>query len=123
MSASLNEKLSTVRWGEYRIVDIFDVKNTQSILSRDVVLDSGKTPYLCASSENNAVSSYIAYDKRYLDKGNCVFIGGKTFVVSYQEENFFSNDSHNLALYLKDTEKRTKSIQAERARLCSFRII
>lgn len=111
MSASLNEKLRTVRWGEYRIVDIFDVKNTQSILSRDLALDSGKTPYLCASSENNAVSSYVSYDERYIDKGNCVFIGGKTFVVSYQEEDFFSNDSHNLALYLKDSKRRTKPIQ------------
>lgn len=111
MNASLNEKLRAVKWGEYRIVDIFDVKNTQSILSRDLVLDSGKTPYLCASSVNNAVSSYVSYDERYIDKGNCVFIGGKTFVVSYQEENFFSNDSHNLALYLKDSKRRTKSIQ------------
>lgn len=111
MRASLNERLRTVKWGEYRIVDLFDVKNTQSILSRDLVLDSGKTPYLCASSENNAVSSYVSYDKRYIDKGNCVFIGGKTFVVSYQEEDFFSNDSHNLALYLKDSIRRTKPIQ------------
>lgn len=111
MSASLNERLRTVKWGEYRIVDIFDVKNTQSILSRDLALDSGNTPYLCASSENNAVSSYVSYEERYIDKGNCVFIGGKTFVVSYQEGDFFSNDSHNLALYLKDSKRRSKSIQ------------
>ena len=111
MNASLNEKLRTVKWGEYRIVDIFDVKNTQSILSRDLDLDSGKTPYLCASAENNAVSSYVSYDERYIDEGNCVFIGGKTFVVSYQEVDFFSNDSHNLALYLKDSKRRTKPIQ------------
>ena len=75
------------------------------------MLDSGKTPYLCASSENNAVSSYVSYDERYIDKGNCVFIGGKTFVVSYQSQDFFSNDSHNLALYLKDSKRRTKPIQ------------
>lgn len=80
-------------------------------MSRDLVLDSGKTPYLCASSENNAVSSYVSYDERYIDKGNCVFIGGKTFVVSYQESDFFSNDSHNLALYLKDRKRRSKPIQ------------
>ena len=62
---------------------------------------------MCASSENNAVSSYISYNEEYLDKGNCVFIGGKTFVVTYQEESFYSNDSHNLVLYLKN-EKRNK---------------
>lgn len=66
---------------------------------------------MCASAENNAVSSYISYDVKYLDKGNCVFIGGKTFVVTYQEKDFYSNDSHNLVLYLKNDEKRTKIYQ------------
>ncbi len=92
----------------FNVIDVFNVKNSGNILSRDIVEDSGETPYLCASAENNAVSSYISYDENYLDKGNCVFIGGKTFVVSYQEKDFFSNDSHNLILYLKDEEKRTK---------------
>ena len=66
---------------------------------------------MCASAENNAVSSYISYNADFLEEGNCIFIGGKTFVVSYQENDFFSNDSHNLVLYLKDSEKRTKSVQ------------
>ncbi|MFA5427640.1 MAG: restriction endonuclease subunit S [Sulfurimonas sp.] len=94
-----------LKFEEFNIIDIFDVKNTKNILSRDIVINSGKIPYLCASSENNAVSSYISYDENYLDKGNCVFIGGKTFVVTYQENDFYSNDSHNLVLYLKDEEK------------------
>lgn len=90
------------KFEEFNVIDIFEVKNTKNILSRDIVENSGKTPYLCASSENNAISSYISYNENYLDKGNCVFIGGKTFVVSYQENDFYSNDSHNLALYLRN---------------------
>lgn len=103
--------MQAVKWGEYKITSIFDVRNTHSILSCDVIPDSGNVPYLCASSENNAVSSYISYDDKLIDEGNCIFIGGKTFVVSYQEKDFYSNDSHNLALYLKDSDKRTKSVQ------------
>ena len=101
------EEYSTLPFEDYPIVDIFDVKNTANILSNDIAENSGTTPYLCASAENNAVSSYITYDEKYLEKGNCIFIGGKTFVVSYQEKDFYSNDSHNLALYLKD-EDRTR---------------
>ena len=97
-----------VQWGEFKVVDLFDVKNTRNILSRDIVENSGETPYLSASRENNAVSSYISYDEDYLDKGNCVFIGGKTFVVTYQEKDFYSNDSHNLALYLKEKQQKSK---------------
>lgn len=65
-------------------------------------------PYLCASAENNAVSSYVDYRAELKEPGNCIFIGGKTFVVSYQENDFFSNDSHNLALYLNDEDNATK---------------
>jgi hypothetical protein len=90
---------------EFKVIDVFDVKNTKNILSRDIVENSGEIPYLCASAENNAISSYISYDENFLDKGNCVFIGGKTFVVTYQEKDFYSNDSHNLVLYLKKVEK------------------
>lgn len=98
----------TLNFKEYDILDIFSVKNTSNILSCDITENSGSTPYLCASSENNSVSSYIKYDENYLEDGNCIFIGGKTFVVSYQENNFYSNDSHNLALYLNNQEARTK---------------
>ena len=31
--------------------------------------------------------------------------------MTYQEKNFYSNDSHNLALYYKDNKKRTKNNQ------------
>lgn len=92
---------SDIKEYNFNLPDIFKVKNTHNILLRDIVEDSGTTPYLCASTENNAVSTYISYDENYLEKGNCIFIGGKTFVVTYQEKDFYSNDSHNLALYLK----------------------
>lgn len=100
------------KWGgvarEFKIVDLFDIKNSSNILSKDIIPNSGDTPYLSASRANNAVSSHISYDTKYLDVGNCVFIGGKTFVVTYQEKDFYSNDSHNLILYFKDKSKRTR---------------
>ena len=105
------EEFENIKFKDFNVIDIFDVKNSRNILSRDIIADSGKIPYLCASSENNSVSSYISYDEKYLDKGNCVFIGGKTFVVTYQEQDFYSNDSHNLILSLKDEEKKSKLTQ------------
>lgn len=96
---------SEVEFKQFDIIEVFDVKNTGNILSRDIVENSGRIPYLCASAENNAVSSYIKYDESLINEGNCVFIGGKTFVVSYQEKNFYSNDSHNLALYPRQCER------------------
>ena len=97
-----------IKGKQFNIGDLFEIKNSKNILSKDIIKNSGKTPYLCASSKNNSINCYISYDKKYLDKGNCIFIGGKTFVVSYQEKDFYSNDSHNLALYLKNEVKRSK---------------
>lgn len=103
--------MQNIEWGEYRLIDVFTVRNTKNILSRDIVENSGNTPYLCASAENNAISTYISYDESYKDKGNCLFIGGKTFVVTYQKQDFYSNDSHNLILDLKNEKSKTKSSQ------------
>lgn len=100
------QEFSNITWEDFNVVDLFRVKNTHNILSSEIIENSGEVPYLCASAENNAVSSYIKYNEDFLDEGNCIFIGGKTFVVSYQENDFFSNDSHNLALYHKKSELR-----------------
>ena len=104
------EHLTEIPFKTFKITSIFDIKNTGNILSRDIIENSGSTPYLCASRENNAVSSYITYNEDSLDKGNCVFIGGKTFVVTYQKNDFFSNDSHNLVLYLKKKDFEQQNI-------------
>jgi len=100
-----------IKFNQFNVIDEFEVKNSWNILSRNIIENSGKTPYLSASAENNAVSSYISYDEKDLDKGNCVFIGGKTFVVSYQAKDFFSNDSHNLILYPKNEKVKNKLTQ------------
>lgn len=104
------DDFESLEFKDFKVTDIFNVRNSRSILSRDIVENSGTTPYLCASAENNAVSSYITYDNQHLDTGNCVFIGGKTFEVTYQEKDFYSNDSHNLILHLKNA-KKSKSNQ------------
>ena len=100
------------KFKDYKIWDIFKVINTHSILKSQVAkLSEGNTPYLTAAEGNNAVFSYINCPKEWIDEGNCVFIGGKTMVVTYQEKDFCSNDSHNLALYFKQDEYRKPLIQ------------
>ncbi len=104
------EHFKNIEFSGFPVTELFSVCNTGNILSRDITENSGDVPYLCASRENNSVSSYISYDDSLLEKGNCIFIGGKTFVVTYQERDFFSNDSHNLRLYVNNEDGRTKFI-------------
>lgn len=96
---------------EFLITDIFNVCNTHNILSSEVRLGSGKIPYLTAGESNNSIAGYIDYNHSLIEKGNVVFIGGKTMTVTYQENDFFSNDSHNLILTPKPNLKSTKRCQ------------
>jgi len=98
-------------WKKFLITELFHIKNTHSILKKQIIENSGSYPYVTAKEGNNSVESYIAYDMEEVEEGNSILIGGKTLVISYQPHNYFSNDSHNLALYLKDESKRTKHIQ------------
>ncbi len=100
-----------VRFKKFKIIDVFDVRNTKCVARNQISPGSGVVPYLTAGNTDNAVGAYISCRKEWLDDGNCVFIGGKTMVVTYQEHDFVSNDSHNLALYLKDKSHRTSRVQ------------
>lgn len=107
--------VDTSSWGEFDIIALFDIINTKSIRQSDVQdqlqSNNGSTPYITASDKNNAILSYIDCPQEWIDEGNCIFIGGKTTTVTYQQHDFCSNDSHNLALYLKNEQARTKYIQ------------
>lgn len=104
-------KIETADWKQFKVIDLFEVKNTHSILKNEIEEDSGETPYVTASNENNGVYTYITYNEELKEAGNCIMIGGKTLTITYQKEDFYSNDSHNLALYLNDTDYRTEKVQ------------
>ncbi|MBQ9698810.1 MAG: restriction endonuclease subunit S [Acidaminococcaceae bacterium] len=97
-----------IHWKEFKLVDVFDVYNTKSILKEQIIPNSGNIPYVTAGESNNAVMTYVDCPAAWIDRGDCILIGGKTMVVTYQKDDFCSNDSHNLALYLKE-----KNIEAD----------
>lgn len=113
-----NEKLAidrfscgSVIFNEFKIIDIFFVNNTHSILSSWVTPNSGKNPYVTAGEGNNSISAYVSYENKKIEEGNSIMIGGKTLVITYQPIDYFSNDSHNLALYMKNQTWRNENVQ------------
>ena len=68
-------------------------------------------PYVTASEGNNSIVSYIDYKDEMKEQGNSILIGGKTLVITYQPNAYFSNDSHNLVLVAKDKQARQENIQ------------
>lgn len=103
-----------IKWQEFDICGnngAFDVFNTHSILKSQIVAGSGNIPYVGAGESNNSVQSYITFDMTQIERGNSIMIGGKTLVITYQETDYFSNDSHNLALYYKDNTVPGRDLQ------------
>ena len=96
--------IDTSKWKEFRCEDLFECKNTGNILARDVVDGSGQTPYVTASAFNNGVAAHIDASGYEIIKGDCILVGGKTFTITYQKEDFVSNDSHNFVIRVKDYE-------------------
>ena len=101
----------TIPYKIFRIVNLFEVNNTRSILKTDIVMGSGTIPYVTACEGNNSIAGYIDYDKSFIESGDVVFIGGKTLVITYQSQDFFSNDSHNLILRSKFRVRDSENIQ------------
>lgn len=100
-----------IKYSRFKITDIFDVKNTSSIMKKDIVLNSGNTPYVTAGEGDNSILGYITYKKQLIEEGNSIMIGGKTLVITYQPQDYYSNHSHNLALYIKNCKGRTEKAQ------------
>ncbi len=98
------QMIDTSYWMEKRIGDLMKTKNTGNILSRDVEDGSGTTPFVTASGVHNGVVALIDASGYELIEGGCILVGGKTFTMTYQREDFVSNDSHNFIARLKQRE-------------------
>lgn len=101
--------INSQNWENFKFTELFTVNNSTNVLRREVDFGSGSMPYITASSMNNGVVSYIDASNLPVDEGNCLLIGGKTYSISYQRQNFVSNDSHNLIIRLKPEYKQYAS--------------
>ena len=105
----MRHEIDTSEWKEFGLADVFNMTNTKSIVYSKLLPDSGSIPYVTASSHNNGIQTYVDCPAEWIDKGNCIVIGGKTLTFTYQRCDFCSNDSHNIALHLKEEALATEA--------------
>jgi hypothetical protein len=110
LSAVRSLENGEIKFVPMKIYDtVFKVTNSHNILKSSVQFGSGSTPYVTAGVGNNSIAGYISYNEDMLEPGNSIMIGGKTMVITYQPNEFFSNDSHNLVLRYIDREYPTEN--------------
>lgn len=89
----LNEKLESVKWGEYKLGDLFEVNSSKKRFDANKVIisDLGK-PYVVRTSLNNGIRGYINKDDEFLNEGNTISFGQDTATMFYQDKPYFTGD-------------------------------
>ena len=94
INASLNKKLQAVKWGEFKIGDLFDVETYAKRFDANKVSikSKGKYPYIVRTSINNGQRGFIDEDVSFLNEGNTIAFGQDTATMFYQEKPYFTGD-------------------------------
>lgn len=94
IDASLNEKLQDVRWGEYKLGDLFEISTCKrKFNANEITVERvGEYPYIVRMGSNNGQKGYLNTDLEYLNEGNTISFGQDTATVFYQERPYFTGD-------------------------------
>ncbi|WP_434342229.1 restriction endonuclease subunit S [Mesomycoplasma hyopneumoniae] len=91
--------LNTI-WKEFRIKDIFEIKNAYGLDANKVeIYDEqikGTFPYIGRQTKNNGVRGYIIENEKYLNLANRITFSQVNFACFYQKEKFFSSQNIKL---------------------------
>ena len=95
MNASLNEKLGTVKWGEFRIGDLFEIKTSKSIDKNKLYFDKqGKYDFIGRSNLNNGIqgkTNKLKYEPNPGETFSLVQVGES--VCLYRENEWYASQN------------------------------
>lgn len=77
MNASLNEKLGTVKWGEFKLGDLFEVVSYKKCFDANkvAIIENRGHPYIVRQSTENGRKGNIDEPIKYLNPGNTISFG------------------------------------------------
>lgn len=91
IDASLNEKLRTVKWGEYELGSLFEINPTKyyRLSNEEILLNRGNTPLVSNQSIDNGVMGFSSLQP--LNAGNTITCSDTTVgadTMFYQSKDF-----------------------------------
>ncbi len=112
MNASLNKKLRSVKWGEFKLGELFDVLSYKKRFDANKVslVKNGGHPYIVRQSTDNGKKGNIDESVLFLNHGNTISFGQDTATMFYQEVPYFTSDKIKI-LKPKDAEFSKKNAQ------------
>lgn len=87
--------LEVVRWGEFKLRDIFDIRPTASGIDKiKLVQGEGTYPYVTRSDTNNGINSFVCEQPDYvMNVGECITVGLDTQTAFYQPAGFYTGQN------------------------------
>ena len=93
MNAPLSKKLNEVKWGEFKIGDLFEILSYKKRFDANKVqLENQGHPYIVRTALNNGLKGFLNEDEKYLNDGNTISFGQDTATMFYQEKPYFTGD-------------------------------
>ena len=94
MNASLNERLRNVKWGEFKLGDLFEVVSYKKCFDANkvAIIENRGHPYIVRQSTGNGRKGNIDEPIKYLNPGNTISFGQDTATMFYQEKPYFTGD-------------------------------
>ena len=94
IDAPLGRKLQAVKWGKFRLGDLFEVLSYKQRFDANKVslVKTGGHPYIVRQGSDNGQKGFIDENEMYLNDGNTISFGQDTATMYYQEKPYFTGD-------------------------------
>ncbi|MCQ2942457.1 restriction endonuclease subunit S [Helicobacter pylori] len=97
MIGPLNSQLNAIKWGEFRLGDLFEVLSSKKIYHANTIKIhdtqiENSYPYVVRATTNNGIKGFIIDDPTFTNEKNTLSFAQDTFTVFYQKQPYFTGN-------------------------------
>ncbi|GAA8375276.1 hypothetical protein HpBT211_08650 [Helicobacter pylori] len=97
MIGPLSSQLNAIKWGEFRLGDLFEVLSSKKIYHANTIKIhdtqiENSYPYVVRAATNNGIKGFIVDDPHYTNEKNTLSFAQDTFTVFYQKQPYFTGN-------------------------------
>ncbi|GAA7260946.1 restriction endonuclease subunit S [Helicobacter pylori] len=97
MIGPLSSQLNAIKWGEFRLGDLFEVLSSKKIYHANTIKIhdtqiENSYPYVVRATTNNGIKGFIVDDPTFTNEKNTLSFAQDTFTVFYQKQPYFTGN-------------------------------
>ncbi|GAA7560094.1 hypothetical protein ckin35_02640 [Helicobacter pylori] len=97
MIGPLSSQLNAIKWGEFRLGDLFEVLSSKKIYHANTIKIhdtqiENSYPYVVHAATNNGIKGFIIDDPTFTNEKNTLSFAQDTFTVFYQKQPYFTGN-------------------------------